>query len=160
MSVTALKSLWASAALHNSSYTSHINTLEIIHLRSELTTQESFSLTRDLLPLPLIRKRPGLLHRQTYSKDSLVPRLSPKASPHGGEPGNEATVNTTVAWLHQTNFKARMNFASLPSYRTMTYHLLDLSPTSANRQTPLKYRTTQTPPSYAAIAGTMNSPVT
>jgi len=50
-----------------------------------------------------------------------------------------------------------MNFASLPSYCTMTYQLLDLSPTSANRQTPLKYRTTQTAPSYA---GTMTSPVT
>ena len=62
-----------------------------------------------------------------------------------------------VTWLHQTNFKTRMNFVSLPSHRTMTYHLLDLSPTSANRQTPLKYCTTQTVPSYA---GTMNSLVT
>ena len=154
---TALKSSWASVALHNSSYTSHINTLEITNLRSELTTQESFSLTKGLIPLPLIRKRPGLLHRLTYSKDSLVPRLFPKASPCGGKLGNEATVNTMVTWLHQTNFKAQMNFASLPSYRTMTYHPLDLSPTSANRQTPLKYHTMQTAPSYA---GTMNSPVT
>lgn len=62
-----------------------------------------------------------------------------------------------VTWLHPTDFKAQMNFASLPSYRTMAYHPLDLSPTSANRQTPLKYRTMQTAPSYA---GTMNSPVT
>ena len=99
------------------SYTSHINTLEIIHLRSELTTQESFSLTRDLLPLPLIRKRPGLLHRSAYSKDSLVPRLSPKASPCGGEPGNEATVNTMVTWLHQTNFKLKRTLP--PSHRTV-----------------------------------------
>jgi len=35
MSVTALKSLWASVALHNSSYTSHINTLEITNLHSK-----------------------------------------------------------------------------------------------------------------------------
>ena len=50
-----------------------------------------------------------------------------------------------------------MNFASLPSFCTMTYHLLDLSPTSANRHIPLKCHTMQTAPSYAA---TMNSPVT
>jgi len=45
MSVTTLKSLWASVALHNSSYISHINTLEMTNLRSELTTQVSISLT-------------------------------------------------------------------------------------------------------------------
>ena len=46
----------------------------------------------------------------------------------------------------QTNFKAQMNFAFLPSYRTMTYHLLDISPTSSNcqLQTPLKSYTMQT----------------
>jgi len=62
-----------------------------------------------------------------------------------------------VVWLHQTNFKAQMNFAFLPSYSTMTYHLLDLSPTSANCQTPLKYCTMKIAPSSA---GTMNSLVT
>ena len=82
MSVTALKSLWASVALHNSSYTSHINTLEITNLRSKSELRrKAFLSTRGLIPLPLIRKRPGLLHRLTYSKDSLVLRLSPKVSP-------------------------------------------------------------------------------
>ena len=44
MSVTALKTLWASVALYNSSYTSHTNTLEITNLRSgKLLFDEGFN---------------------------------------------------------------------------------------------------------------------
>jgi len=62
---------------------------------------------------------------------------SPQKRCHVGEAWERGYSKTwiMVTWLHQTSFKTRMNFASLPLYCTMTYHLLDLSPTSANRQT-------------------------